>query len=284
MPAPRSVVLASVLLLALGGCAAAGRGGSPDDPELATLYEQDQADRRGTDWTGVDRRDAERRQRAREILDAGRARTGADFYHAAMVFQHGSDSADFRRAHELASRAERMGHAPARWLAAASLDRWLLSTGQPQRYGTQFNEVDGRTWLSPMDTLALTDAERSRAGARTLDQTRAYLARVNGTAEGSLEPMPAQPERERPGVALVGTLDELARQVRYPDAARAAGVAGRIRIQLTVQPDGTVGEAFVVDGLGHGLDEEALRVIRGARFTNASGEPHEIRVALPVAP
>jgi len=41
-----------------------------------------------------------------------------------------------------------------------------------------------------IDTLAVTDAERRRAGVETLDGIRARLARVNGTAEGSLEPAP----------------------------------------------------------------------------------------------
>nr|WP_240978687.1 energy transducer TonB [Longimicrobium terrae] len=178
-----------------------------------------------------------------------------------------------------------MGNDRARWLAAASLDRWLLSTGQPQRYGTQYLEQGGRTYLQPIDSTAVTDEERRRAGVETLDGIRARLARVNGTAEGSLAPPPARAEAdEGPRVELVGTVADLARQVRYPEAARAAGITGRVRVQLTVQPDGTVGEIFVVDGLGHGVDEEVLRVMRAARFTNLTGEPHEIRMVIPVAP
>lgn len=284
-PTPLRLLILTFFATALTACAHV-RGGAADDPELAALYEQDQADRRGvTEWdAATDRRDAERRQRARTLLDDGRARTGADFYHAAMVFQHGDDSADHRLAHELASRAEAMGHAPARWLAAASLDRWLRSTGQPQRYGTQYEEVDGRLYLQPIDTAAVTDSERRRAGVETVADIRARLARENGTAVGSLDPPPARTGEDGPRVELVGGLTALSRQVRYTDAARAAGVAGRIRIQLVVLADGSVGEAFVVDGLGHGLDEEALRVVRQARFTNPTGQAQEIRIALPVAP
>ena len=34
-----------------------------------------------------------------------------------------------------------MGYQPARWLAAAALDRWLMIAGLPQKYGTQFRQV-----------------------------------------------------------------------------------------------------------------------------------------------
>lgn len=282
---PRLALLAAVLSAgALSACATA-RGGPADNPQLARLYEQDQTDGEGRTVLGpeVDRRDAERRRQARALLDSARVRTPADYYHAAMVFQHGSDSTDFRMAHEMAVRAVELGSDRARWLVAASLDRWLLSTGQPQHYGTQYAEVDGRTYLQPIDSTAVTDEERVRARVETLDGIRARLARVNGTAEGSLAPPPARTE-EGPRVELVGTVADLARQVRYPDAARAAGIAGQVRVQLAVQPDGTVGEAFIVDGLGHGLDEEVLRVVRAARFTNPAGVPHEIRILIPLAP
>jgi TonB family protein len=280
-----AILAAAFAAAAVSGCSVP-RGAPADNPRLRELYEQDQADRRGTATLSpdVDRRDAERRRAVRFLLDAAQVRTAADHYHAAMIFQHGSDSTDHRLAHELAARAEAMGSEPARWLAAASLDRWLLSTGQPQRYGTQFVEAGGRTYLAVIDTLAVTDAERRRAGVETLDGIRARLARVNGMDEGSLAPPPAAEERHGPTVELVGTVEELARQVRYPEAARAAGISGTVRVQLVVQPDGTVAEAFVVDGLGDGLDEEVLRVVRLARFTNPTGEPHEIRLRIPVSP
>lgn len=275
---------AAVVCLAavLGACAL--RPAVQDNPALAEMYAQDQADRRGVVAWGAqtDARDGERRRRVREMLSAGAIRTAADHYHAAMVLQHGDTPADFMRAHELARAAERMGSVPARWLAAATLDRSLLSQGQPQRYGTQFSDVGGVWYLLPMDTLAVSDAERRRAGARTLDETRAFLREKNGTAEVSLAPPPQPEHREGPTVELVGGMDALAARIVVPQAARTANVQGRVRVQLTVLADGSVGEAVVVDGLGHGVDEEALRVVRQARFVNHTGEPHEIRIAIPV--
>lgn len=277
---------AAVVLLsaALGACAL--RPAPQDNPALAELYRQDQDDRRGVViWTAeMDARDAQRRRMVRGLLAGGHARTAADHYHAAMVLQHGDGPDDFQRAHELARTAERMGSEPARWLSAATLDRWLLSQGQPQRYGTQFTDVGGTWYLDRMDTLAVSDAERRRAGTRTLDEIRAFLREKNGTMDVSLAPPPAPEHGDGPTVELVGGVDALAARMAVPAAARAARVEGRVRVQLTVLPDGTVGEALVVEGLGHGVDEEALRVVREARFINHTGEPHEIRIAIPVTP
>lgn len=279
----RAALVAALTLAGCGVLRPASRDHARDNARLTELASRDQADRAAPDnarRNDVERRDAERRREAGQILDAGKVRTAADHYHAALIFQHGSDSTAYGRAHRLAVEAERLGSPPARWLAVASLDRYLLSTGQPQRYATQFAETPAGLFLQRLDSTAVTDAERHRVGARTLAETRAFLARANGTPSGSLAPPPDRPEHA-PTVNLIGGADALARLVVYPAAARAARVEGLVRVQLVVQADGTVGEAFVVDGLGLELDEEALRVVRAARFVNHVGEPTEIRLAVP---
>ena len=52
----------------------------------------------------------------------------------------------------------------------------------------------------------------------------------------------------------------------FPDEARSAGVAGKVRVEVTVGETGRVEGARVLQGLGHGLDEAALAAARGARF------------------
>jgi protein TonB len=58
-------------------------------------------------------------------------------------------------------------------------------------------------------------------------------------------------------------------QPAYTEAARSAGVEGRVRVQLTVDEQGTVADVRVLQGLGHGLDEAALAAARSARFEPA---------------
>ncbi len=67
----------------------------------------------------------------------------------------------------------------------------------------------------------------------------------------------------------------------YPDAARAEGVEGDVRVELVVGTSGTVESARVVRGIGHGLDDAALRAVRQFRFAPASkaGQPVRVRMA-----
>jgi len=58
-------------------------------------------------------------------------------------------------------------------------------------------------------------------------------------------------------------------QPAYPDAARAAGVEGKVRVELTVDETGKVISVRVLQGLGHGLDEAALAAARQASFEPA---------------
>lgn len=58
-------------------------------------------------------------------------------------------------------------------------------------------------------------------------------------------------------------------QPAYTEAARAAGVEGKIRIELTVDETGNVVGAKPLTSLGHGLDEAALAAARAARFSPA---------------
>ncbi len=51
------------------------------------------------------------------------------------------------------------------------------------------------------------------------------------------------------------------KHLRYPDAARSAGIEGQVMIEFVVNEDGSVSNARVVRGIGGGCDEEALRMV-----------------------
>lgn len=53
------------------------------------------------------------------------------------------------------------------------------------------------------------------------------------------------------------------------EAARAAGVEGKVRVQLTVDETGHVVDVKLLQGLGYGLDEAALTAARRAEFEPA---------------
>ncbi|HWI51633.1 MAG TPA: hypothetical protein VNT01_05770 [Symbiobacteriaceae bacterium] len=129
-----------------------------NDPELECLFTADQADRTlfragQLDWEAVEAGDRRREAAVKLALQDGRLHTAADYYHAAMILQHGLRPEDYLLAHELCIVAITGGEERARWLAAASEDRFLRSIGRPQRFGTQHvrDEATGQTRLYAVD-------------------------------------------------------------------------------------------------------------------------------------
>jgi len=49
--------------------------------------------------------------------------------------------------------------------------------------------------------------------------------------------------------------------LKHPDDAKAAGIKGVVLVAFTVAADGSLKDASVAEGLGHGCDEEVLRLI-----------------------
>ncbi|MGH9777508.1 MAG: hypothetical protein ACRD5I_03780 [Candidatus Acidiferrales bacterium] len=113
--------------------------------ELKALYQADQADR-DSDWSKLSRqefealqaRDRQRRERVQEIVRAQQLDTADDYFHAAMILQHGDAPEHYLLAHVLANVAAFKGHKQGRSLSAATLDRYLASIKQNQFFGTQF--------------------------------------------------------------------------------------------------------------------------------------------------
>jgi hypothetical protein len=74
----------------------------------------------------------------RAMLTAGEIKSGNDFKDAAFIFQHGNTSEDCLFAHVLAMEALIRGEESAKWIAAATMDRYLQLIKQPQIFGTQY--------------------------------------------------------------------------------------------------------------------------------------------------
>ena len=140
--------------------------------ELRDLFVADQTERRGDigydtrDYWQLRERDAQRRRRVSELLAQGAVSAPDDYFHAALIFQHGETLEDIWQAHELARKAvemgatQSMGLKDSHWLAAAALDRWLMYQGKPQKYGTQF-VPDGTRWRLWDVDPGTSDAERT---------------------------------------------------------------------------------------------------------------------------
>jgi hypothetical protein len=114
--------------------------------ELKYIHDTDQADR-GTGYWMIDpERDRIRLRRVKALYRAGQITEPTDQYAAALVYQHGSCADEFQVAYELATAAASHGIPAAGELSITPLthvtyDRWQLSLGKRQTYGTQFLPV-----------------------------------------------------------------------------------------------------------------------------------------------
>ena len=172
---------------------------TPNPPETASavhkLYVEDQDDTRtikdeATNAEYINRVKV-RQQTLRTMLATAQIASGDDFLEAAFIFQHGNTPDDFLFAHILAMEAMVRGSASARWIAAATLDRYLQFVKQPQVFGTQYimdpthpvhaagaQFPSGRT-LEPYNDSFLSDSVRTDFCVPTLAQQKQNVAMFN---------------------------------------------------------------------------------------------------------
>lgn len=83
---------------------------------------------------------------------------------------------------------------------------------------------------------------------------------------------------------LKGGIGALQKLITYPEIARMAGIEGRVILEFIIDERGNVVNPRVVRGIGGGCDEEALRVVKLAKFTPGMqrGRPVKVRYTLPV--
>lgn len=190
-----------LLCIVLPWLAAAGPSAA-QNPELAAIHEADQAARSRPaeiDWATLLPEERKRRERVLQLLRDGTVQAAADYYHAAMVFQHGESLDDIRLAHALSTIA--MSLAPDeqryRWLTAASWDRIMTLQLQPQWYGTQFQGNQDGMFLYPVAEGAVSDSDRQAMQVPTLAEARAQLAAMAQMHGQAVNPDPPTIEQLR---------------------------------------------------------------------------------------
>jgi len=140
--------------------------------QLRELAKEDRDSRTGKK---VERTDEERRLLVFELLARGAVVGPEDKFDAALILQHtelkfcGKDMVsaspeNYLLAHDLFESAYQAGFKDARYLIAASLDRYLSFTKGYQKYGTNrvFTDSGKEEWV-PIDRKT-TDAERAKYG------------------------------------------------------------------------------------------------------------------------
>jgi hypothetical protein len=150
------------------------------EPSLADLAKEDQEQLKGGPRPA--RSDEDRIRIVLQRLASGEVKSGKDRLHAGLILQHTplemkdgklrSKSADnYLLAHYLFLRAMAEGESAAKYLAAASMDRYLSFTEGIQKYGTN-RVIDQKTeeeLLVPVDRNT-SDEERARFGVPPLKE------------------------------------------------------------------------------------------------------------------
>lgn len=75
-----------------------------------------------------------------------------------------------------------------------------------------------------------------------------------------------------------GGMQAIYNNIRYPDAARRAGIEGRVIIQFIVDENGQVQDPVVVRGIGGGCDEAAIEAIRSVEWSPGRQRGRAVRV------
>lgn len=164
-------------------CISISTGQQEDNEELTTLYKADQSDRKAVkrDWKQISFRDSIRRKKVTSLLESNQIKTANDYENAAMIFQHGKDSLDYKMAVKMMRKAIELDPKKNKWLLAATIDRELMSRKKPQIYGTQFvrKGKDDPWELYKMDTTKISDIERKAHRVETLAELKEKVKLLN---------------------------------------------------------------------------------------------------------
>ncbi|KTC83719.1 hypothetical protein [Legionella brunensis] len=172
--------LVSIVLIHLAFAGNLGCVNNPDlqasrSKELQTLLEADQKDRE-SDWSQltpeelqqIEENDLNRRKRVGEIFGEGCISTSKDYFAAYLIYQHGDIPDHYYQAFLFALRAAEHHHQEGGQSTANALDRYLISIGHRQLFGTQYfsESLGGCFCIEPVeasfpDTIRLSHAHQS---------------------------------------------------------------------------------------------------------------------------
>lgn len=155
--------------------------------ELKNLFEADINDRK--DWEKlspeeleiVDRHDLERRVRVGEIFAEGCFKIAEDYADAALIYQHGDIPDHYFQAFIWSNRAVMLGDNSQKYMMALAIDRYLVSIGKKQLFGSQAFASDDTNWCYCMQSVEATfpDTMRQQYLDKSLSDEYAQILALN---------------------------------------------------------------------------------------------------------
>lgn len=144
-----SVVIITLLLFshALANCLSDAKLQQKRSRELQQLVQQDQNDRKQdgrislnpqNDWNKIAANDLAHLKMVEQIAAENCLNSSQDYLAASLIYQHGTTSQHYYQAYLWAREAAELGNANAKNMMALTIDRYLVSTGRKQLFGSQF--------------------------------------------------------------------------------------------------------------------------------------------------
>jgi protein TonB len=90
----------------------------------------------------------------------------------------------------------------------------------------------------------------------------------------------------QPDGGMAGWAKFLQKNLRYPALARESNISGKVFVSFIVEKDGQLTDIKIVRGLGYGLDEETIRVLKLAKAWKPgiqNGRPVRVAYSIPFA-
>lgn len=138
--------------------------------ELEQMYLDEKADRAALEKSELtdeelNQRDLHRQQRLKQLLENQEIDLNEiwNLHYCALVLHHSKEKEDNQTAHDFAKKAVAKGSNVTKWLYAATIDRLLVIQGKKQKFGTQFQIVNGEKVFFPTDG-SVSVAEKAEFG------------------------------------------------------------------------------------------------------------------------
>ncbi len=163
--------------------------------ELAELIKQDQKDRQNLTafrdtklYVDIKRRDISHQKRVKELVSQNQLYSADDYYNAALIMQHSSESMDYALAHILAIIALQKGKNKALLLIADTFDRFMLNVKQPQIFGSQYFGKQNQSFCveEPYDKSVLTDEIRKFFDVPDQQKTLEFLNQMHNIQKNEI--------------------------------------------------------------------------------------------------
>ena len=171
---------------ALTECSSVDRGAASE--EVARLVQTDQDARQGVlsavNWEALTVADRQRRVRVSELFAMGCLSTARDYAAAALIFQHGQIPEHYIEAFLFASRAVALGDVAQKSLMAKAIDRFLVTTGHRQLFGTNELVAHDYSCLWPVEPGFPDERRREYLLSQTIEERRADVRKRNEHKQG----------------------------------------------------------------------------------------------------